>query len=220
MLTGKDRGRVQYTPQQISNGLDLLVQKIAKIRLSAEIISPYFGGGLIHGKLFTVNIETMPLVIILQDAIRFHYGQLGRCYFDNQGRENNTASLVVLMDQIFNNALGDSQRKTIYKAEYNDIKSRLHKAEKYKRKLRKYCNKHFAHTDIQSPEAIEKDYVGLNIPWGEFINLIDDAKIILGSMYKVCEKQPGDFSEYVYESYKDQFWKLIDFPETKITKHL
>ena len=210
---------VQYTPQQISNGLDLLVHKIAKIGLSAEIISPFFREKKINGERFVINRETMPLVIILQDAIKYHYGQLGRCYFDGQGKENNTASISVLVDQIFNSNSDGTQRKINYETEFNNINEKLRKAEKYKNKLRKYCNKHFAHTDIKSLRAVEKDYVDLSIPWDEFVGLINDAKDVLRSLYLVCQKSPCDFSEHAYEEYKNQFWKLINFTEVKIANH-
>jgi hypothetical protein len=226
MIIGKHRS--QYTPQQISDGLDLLVQKIAKIGLSVEIISPYFSGTVsngmminkINGKFIHVSRETMPLVIILQDVIRYHYGQLGRCIFDGQGRENNTASISVLVDQIFNNKIDGNQKKLAYKTEFSDIEKRLHRAEKYKVKLRKYCNKHFAHTDIKSSQAVESDLIKLAIPWNEFVGLINDAKSMLKNLYLVSQKPTCDFSEWIYEEYKNQFWKMIEYPEIKITTHL
>jgi hypothetical protein len=205
-------GRTQYTPKKISSGLDALTHKIAKIGLSAKIISPMFEGK-INGKEFTVNRETTPLVIILEDAIRFIYGRLGRCYFDSQGKNNNTASINVLFEQIFTNA-----KKTTHEKQFNFVEKKLINARKYEKKLKKYCNKYFAHTDIKSLEAIESDHIKLSISWGELICLINDAKDILRSMCLVCGKSPPDFSEHVYEEYKCQFWKLIEFTEIKTMK--
>src|SRR6185312_5651490 len=122
-----DAVRVQYTTQQITNGLDLLAHKISKLALSAEIISPPFKGK-INGKVFIINRETMPLIIILEDAIRFIYGRLGRCYFDGQGRDNNTASIKVLFDQIFNNTKSNEDLKEIYKIQFNEIDRKLSNA--------------------------------------------------------------------------------------------
>jgi len=93
----------------------------------------------------------------------------------------------------------------------------MRKAEKYKKQLKKYCNKHFAHIDIQSPEDNEKDYVGLSILMSEYIELINNAKIILTIMCKVCQKPPCDFSENSYKSYTKQFWGIINFTEMNVS---
>jgi hypothetical protein len=212
------RKRHQYTSNEISNGLDALVDKVAKISLSARIISPMFERK-INDKEFTVNRETMPLVIILNESIRYIYGRLGRCYFDGPGKDNNTASLKVLYDQIFNAPNGDS-RKITYKKDFDNIEMILKRAQPYKRKLTRFCNKYFAHTDVtKSLQEIEADYVKISISWTELINLIDDAKNILRSLFLVYGKGEPSFAEHVYEEYTKQFWEIISFSEIKVTRH-
>ena len=207
-----NNGRVQYSQQKILRGLDSLAHKIATIGLSAQIISPMFDGK-INGKSFTVNSETMPLVIILQDAIRFIYGRLGRCYFDNLGKDKNTASINILFDQIFNNPADGKNLQKTYKEQFDAIKVKLENAKKYKSKLNKFCNKHYAHTNIRSLEDIQADEVQIAISWSELIGLIDDAKDIIKKMFEICKKPSYNFSEHVYVEYKNQFWSLIDFHE-------
>lgn len=154
----------KLTRTKILNGLDLLAHKIAKLSLSAEIISPIYTGK-INGKMFTINRETMPLMIIIGDAISYIYGRLGRCYFDNQNKDNNTASIKILFDEIFK----DATTKQSFKSQYIDINKKLINARRYEKKLKDYCNKHFSHTDIKPLNVTEAELVKLNIPLNELM---------------------------------------------------
>lgn len=211
------QNKVQYSAQQISNGLDVLSVKIGRLAVAVEIVTPYFTDRKINGKDF---ILPQSLVIILGDVIKYHYGQLYRCYFDTQGRENSTASISVLYEQIFNDESGGEERKRSHKAEFKLIKSKLGSAQKYKGKLKQFSHKHFAHTDTgKTFEESEQELATIGIPWKEFVNLIDDAKIILKNMCVACQKPSLDFSEAQYPYLRDEFWGAIKYTEVRITNH-
>ena len=206
--------KVRYTSEQISNGLDLMALKVGRMALSVEIISPYFDDQRIDGKNFMIP---QPLKIILSDVVKYHYGQLYRCYFDSQGRENRTASISVLSAQIFNNERDGKEKKIEYPSEFREIKSKLGKAQKYKGKLKQFSHKHFAHTDTsKSLEDSEKELATLGIPWHEFVSLIKDAKTILSNMCLVCQKSKPDFSESALTTFKKEFWDSIKYTEVDI----
>jgi len=136
------RKKIQYTQEQISNGLDVLGVKIGRLAVAVEIVTPYFTDRKINGKDF---ILPQSLVIILGDIIKFHYGQIYRCYFDKQGRGNNTASINVLYKQIFNNETDGVKRMKSHQSEFKEIKSKLGSAQKYKEQLKQFSHKYFAH---------------------------------------------------------------------------
>lgn len=208
------QNKVQYTAQQISNGLDVLGVKIGRLAVAIEILTPYFKDRKINGKDF---ILPQSLVIVLGDVLKFHYGQLYRCYFDTQGRENNTASISVLYEQIFNDETDGVSRQKSHQSEFKEIEGKLESAQKYKDKLRQFSHKHFAHTDTgKTLEESEKELATIGIPWNEFINLINDAKIILKSMCAVCQKPSPDFAEGQYSYLRSEFWEAVKYTEVRI----
>jgi len=206
---------IQYTHQQISNGLDVLIVKVGRMAVAVEIVTPYFKDRKINGKDF---ILPQSLVIILSDVIKYHYGQLYRCYFDTQGKENNTASISVLYHQIFNEDVDEKIKKN-YHAEFEEIRIKLDAVQKYKEKLKQFSHKHFAHTDTSKTlEESEKELATIGIPWQEFVSLINDAKIILKNMCVVYQKPIQDFSEGQYPYLRDEFWSAIKYTEVHITR--
>lgn len=201
--------KIQYTSRQISNSLDVLVFKIGRLALCIEILSPYLKGRSINDKHF---ILPQSLILILDSALRYYYGQLYRYYFDTQGRENNTASINVLKEQLFKDGLDGTNKNDNYSEQLKEITSKLQYAETFKNELKQFSHKHFAHTDInKSLSETQKELATIGIPWQEFTNLINNAKIILTEMCLICEKPKPDFSESTYSDLKNEFWESIKY---------
>lgn len=199
----------EFSKEEISIGLHLLVEKTSKIAIASQILDPWITGqtGLVSSH------KTIPLIIVLEHVEHFVFGQLHRLFFD-RSKNNKTASIQEIYRQVEVFAKSNTLPGTRHLPVFKKVEHQLADVRKvHGRKLKLFSNKYYAHMDIRTPEQRVDDRRIYTTFWSDVLRLIDIAKDAISSIQLYWEDANSEFAEGYYEDFKKKFWDRIDVPD-------
>jgi hypothetical protein len=79
----------------------------------------------------------------------------------------------------------------------------------FKKKLKAFADKHYAHIEIRTQKQKNKEVNKLKVGWYELKDLITFAKDSLNTMCRYWNNHNANFEENNYDYFKEGFWSSI-----------